>query len=85
MKRFLCLTRDVQAETYSVPLCFPNKGAAVRAFCDELVRKDVNGNMQSHPADFELHEAGWFDDQTGLFNVGSPVLIIRGSDALAKS
>lgn len=53
--------------------------AAVRAFKDEVVKKDGNP-LAAHPEDYELHLLGEFDTESGSFSASGIQVLIRGKD-----
>lgn len=74
---------DRAAQAYGRPFTVPSKGMAIRSFDDEVNRE--GSDMGKHPADYELYELGFFDDQEGkfvTFTSGSPELILRAEDVL---
>lgn len=75
---FCCAIRDSAIDAFGTPVFVVAPGAAVRAFSDEINRKD--SAYGAHPGDFELYLLGEFDDSTGSFNCGSPRPLARGSD-----
>ncbi|WNK13399.1 MAG: nonstructural protein [Microvirus sp.] len=58
---------DRAVGAYMRPFVAPSKGAAVRAFSDGV--RGSESEMGKHPEDYELHFLGWFDDQSGVFDV----------------
>lgn len=69
---------DVKAEAYMPPFFMPTTAMAIRAFGSDV----SNGASQfaKHPSDFLLYEVGGFDDSTGRFLVGDPLVISRATD-----
>lgn len=63
MKYIIVAVHDRQLDCYMRPFVAQARGQAVRSFTDETNRQGSELNM--HPEDYELHELGHFDDQTG--------------------
>ena len=65
---------DSKAETFTQPMCFFNRGAAIRAFVDIL--QDCNTNFSKHPEDYSLFEIGSYSESSGVIEAySSPVSI----------
>ncbi len=58
---------DVKAETFMPPFFVPSKGLAIRAFEDCVNSKDHH--FGKHPADYTLFHLGFFDTDTGEFDL----------------
>lgn len=57
---------DKKVGIHSLPVFFAHEAYFIRSVT-ELVR-DLNTSVGRHPADFDLHELGEFDDNTGRFS-----------------
>lgn len=55
--------KDRQANAYQQPWFVHQLGQAIRAFGDEINRKDSPSNQ--HPDDYDLYHLGEYDDNTG--------------------
>lgn len=74
--------RDIKAAVWSQPFYAVNDAVGVRVF-SELAR-DLNTVVGRHPADFQLYQVAYFDDQTGAFtNVTPPNFLCLAADTLA--
>ncbi|QCQ84989.1 nonstructural protein [Blackfly microvirus SF02] len=60
-------TRDIKANAFAQPQFVQNIGHYMRAFSDEVNRKDENNLLWKHPEDFEIYELGKYDDNTAEF------------------
>lgn len=79
MKLVMVSVRDSALDAFMRPFFVPTTGAAVRAFSDEVRRKD--SEMYRHPADYVLFELGSFDEESGrVENLDSPRQLVRGID-----
>ena len=82
MQLSLFSIRDSRANCYTNPFFMPSKGAAIRAFGDEV--SNQKSLLSQHPSDFALYEHGTFDDETGVFFAFlEPVLLSSASDFAA--
>lgn len=79
MKLVVVSVRDSAMESYEKPWFVPTTAVAVRAFRDEVARKE--SSMHGHPEDYILFEIASFDEDSGKFdNLPSPRQLIRGAD-----
>lgn len=62
---------DIKTGIYNAPFFMAHAGQAIRA-CTDL-GQDPNTTVGRHPADFQLCQVGTFDDQTGMFAIGTPI------------
>lgn len=62
----VCAVRDRQLQAFMRPFTAQSKGQAIRAFRDEVNRKD--SEIHAHPEDYELFHCGYFDDQNGTLS-----------------
>lgn len=70
---------DRKAECYQYPMCFRNVVDAARAF--ESAVRDENQQLGKFRNDYEIHECGEFDEQTGIVEPRArPLVIARGID-----
>lgn len=68
MKVMLYTLHDLKSGSFSPPMAYPARGAAVRDFEDMVnqpSRGDQKNNIYEHPADFLLFEIGSFDPLSG--------------------
>lgn len=83
MIHIVVAVRDSAVDAYMPPFCVSHAGRAVRAFTDEVNRKD--SELGKHPSDFALFEIGVFDDESGrLTPLDAPRQLSRASDVLVK-
>lgn len=81
MKYVICAIRDSASDAYGVPMFMASLGQAIRSFSDEVLNPRENNMLNRHPADFELHHLGVYDDSNAEFQTdGPPRLLIRGLD-----
>jgi hypothetical protein len=66
MKHCVVAIWDEKLQAFIRPWFAPRLGGAVRAFSDEVHRKD--SEMNAHAEDYSLFELGEFDDETGQFS-----------------
>jgi len=77
---------DTAVAAFNRPFFVPARGAGIRAFIDEVGRKDPNNAMSMHPADFALYELGTWDEESGLFESnGIPTRIALATDFCQES
>lgn len=84
MIRLVVSVFDSASETFGQPFFVTAKAQAIRAFSDEVNRKDANNELCKHPDDFTLYMLGEFDDSYGTFNSTAPEQLIRGKECIAK-
>ncbi|WNK14496.1 MAG: nonstructural protein [Microvirus sp.] len=80
MEYLVFAIRDQAVNSHMVPMFFLTKGQAVRAFSDEVNRKDPNNNLNRHPEDFVLYHLGTYDDYSGLLTAVQPSFIASAQD-----
>lgn len=79
MIQIIVSIRDSAVNAFMQPFFVPAVGAAVRAFGDEVARKETP--MNAHPDDYELFELGTFDDSVGrVIMLPEPRSLARGKD-----
>lgn len=61
---------DMKTGIFNTPFFMAHAGQAVRACVD--LGQDNGTTVGRHPADFQLCQVGTFDDQTGMFAIGTP-------------
>lgn len=83
MRLFIACVRDSAVSQYGPPLAFAAPGQASRYFADEVNKPGSDWNR--HPDDYELYQLGYYDMDTGAFDVTTPVLIGRGKDMIAAT
>lgn len=82
MKYFLFSVKDTATQLFAQPFPSAAEMAAIRSVRD-LVGKADNAVGQ-HPEDYELHQIGMFDDNTGVIDALSPPrLVARCKDLLS--
>lgn len=73
--------RDSAARVFAQPFFVQHSAQAVRGLRDEVNRAEKSSDVARHPGDFELHELGTFDDETGrLHSHETTKLIVRAVD-----
>jgi len=72
--------RDAAMNKLAPPMAFPSSGFAVRAFSNEVNRKDGNDNLHTHPQDFELWQLAEWNENTGVFEQEHARCIARAMD-----
>lgn len=83
MRTVIVSVRDSAVAAFGRPAFVPSSAAAVRSFKDEVNRKDANNEMNKHPSDFILFELGFFDEQSGKFDMHpEPLQLLRGQDCI---
>lgn len=75
---YVCAVRDSALEAFMPPIFVPATGLAVRSFSDEVNKPE--SPFYAHPADFELHLLGVYEDSTGLFDQAERRQLARGAD-----
>jgi len=75
--------QDRALAAFNRPWYVQTRGFAIRAFSDEINKKD--GQMRGHEDDFDLYILGSWDDETGAFeNSTPPQQIAIGKNLLIK-
>ncbi|WNK14276.1 MAG: nonstructural protein [Microvirus sp.] len=72
---------DIKVGAYMQPWFSATKASAIRSF--ENVCKDQSTTLGQYPADFQLFALGKFDDQTGLFETHTPLILCSGASNVA--
>ena len=62
MKYLIFTVFDAKAENFGMPIFFPQKAAAMRAFQDQVQQEGTL--LNKHPEDFTLFEVGYFESDT---------------------
>lgn len=79
MKVHVVAIWDAAIQAYLRPFNTPALGGATRGFNDEINRKE--SEMAKHPEDYELHDLGTFDEESGKYEQPEPPrCIARGKD-----
>jgi len=82
-KHVIVAVQDRALAAFNRPFFVPTRGAAIRAFSDELNKPE--SPMHQHPDDYDLYELGAWDDETGKFdNTTSPQQIAIGKNLIVK-
>lgn len=72
---------DSAVSAFNRPFFTPARGAGIRAFMDECVRRDKDNPMFNHPQDFSLFQLGTWDEESAQFEQNSvPERIALASD-----
>ena len=75
---------DSAVQQYGRPFFSPARGAALRAFMDEVNRGGADASeLAKHPEDFELRVLAVFDEESGIFEApaeGVGAVLARGKD-----
>jgi len=72
---------DSAVSAFNRPFFVPARGAGIRAFMDEVGRKNPDNAMFNHPSDFALYELGLWDEESGMFESKSvPERIAQAAD-----
>lgn len=83
MIRLVVSVRDGATGLFGQPWFVVARGAAIRAFTDEVNRKPQETDLAKHPEDFELFALAEFDEGSGRFgSIGDPEPLIRGKDCI---
>lgn len=62
---------DQKAKVFCQPFCSLNDETALRAFAYSA--NDTSTEIGRYPSDFDLYNLGFFDDQTGKFDLQDAV------------
>lgn len=76
----VCVIRDRAMDAYGQPIFTPTVGTAVRAFHDEINRKE--SAMNGHPDDYDLYTIGEYDERTGAITSEPPRMIAVGKEQI---
>ena len=79
MIHLIMALRDSKAESFSQPMLYTAKGAALRAFQDAV--NDSAHELGKHPEDYSLFFLGSYNDNTGMItpNVDGPIVLVNGA------
>lgn len=84
-KLVIVAVKDSAVGAFAKPVFFPSRGAAVRAFQDEVNRAAQDNQLYQHPEDFELFHLGEYDDELAQFHIlVHPMSLARGQDVMAN-
>lgn len=72
--------RDNKAKYFQKPFFMSCAGEAIRGFSSAVNDKKEGNPLSSFPADFSLHDVGYFDISTGKITATDPRLILSGND-----
>lgn len=78
MKHYVFAVFDAKGESFGMPLFFPAKGQAIRAFDDQA--NDENSQICKHPGDYTLFCIGEYDAQVGLLTPLTKAALGTGVD-----
>lgn len=78
MKLKLVAIWDVKARMYFAPHFVRNVFEGARGFAQGI--RDPGHQLSKFPDDFQLHELGVFDDETGRGEYGDALCIAQGGD-----
>lgn len=80
MKLVMCAVKDRQLGAFMTPFFVPSEGVAIRAFIDEVNRKDDANMLWRHPEDHDLYCLGTLQQEDAEFRLeSSPRLLLAGS------
>lgn len=81
MKLVIAAILDKKIEAFQRPMFVVHIGEVVRGFQDAIQRPREPSDISNHPADFSLVKLGFWDDQTGQFDILSvPEVVIDGAN-----
>lgn len=81
-KLVVVAVRDRAVDAFMNPFVCPSLGMAVRSFHDEV--NNAESPMAKHPEDYELHQLGTFDQETGEV-VMARRLVMVAKDTVKRS
>jgi hypothetical protein len=84
MRRLVVAVRDRASDTFGQPFYVVARGQAIRSFSDEINRVAQDNPLNAHPDDFDLYELGTYEDSTGMFETGVPVMVAVGKDLVTR-
>lgn len=82
MKHVMVAVKDRAVDAYMKPMFVPHRNAAIRAFTDEVNRKE--SEMNKHPEDYDMYFLGEWNENTGIMENEpvQPELIARAQDLI---
>lgn len=80
MKLCVFAVKDTAVMGFQVPQFIAHFGGAVRWFGDQC--NDKATAFGQHPEDYEIHDLGVFETDTGDWDLGGVKTVIRGKDLL---
>lgn len=84
MKLIVVAIRDRAANVFGIPSFVSSLGSAVRSFSDEVNRAAENNVLNAHPEDFDMYELGVYDDNSAIFECGTPRQVAVGKDLVTR-
>lgn len=69
---------DRAIEAFGQPIFVKAQGQAIRSFMDEC--KNPESQLHKHPADYDLHYLGEYDDSTGEIKQTTTERVARATD-----
>lgn len=85
MKVGIFSIKDNNAGEFNTPFFQPRVEHALRIFRTEVNRANEQNLMYLYPAEFELHQVGSFDTDTGSITAGEPIRLAGGEQVKTKS
>ncbi|AXH73670.1 MAG: nonstructural protein [Microviridae sp.] len=81
--KHLYAVKDLAVQAYMAIWEVRAPGEAMRAFQDEVNKRDGKSAIAQHPEDYELYKIGEYNDQTGvIYPEDMPVLVARAKELL---
>ena len=65
MNKIIYAVKDLALQAFGNPFFLRAKGEAIRSFQDEVNNKNDKSAIAAHPEDYELHQLGTYNDETG--------------------
>jgi hypothetical protein len=78
MKLLAFAVYDEKSEAFMPPFFCVAPGQAIRSFSDAC--KETENPIGKHPTDYKLYRIGGFDDEAGVLNGETAVLMTSGSE-----
>jgi len=81
-KLVLVAVRDRQLNAFGQIFVYQSRGQAIRAFGDEVNRKD--NELNKHPEDYEMYEIGTFNTDDGMLEQDKPQQIAIATNLITR-
>lgn len=74
MRLFVCTVYDKKVQAHLQPFFCRTIGEAVRSFTEAV--NDPSKQFGRYASDYSLYRLGEFDDNSGVFECGDPVMVV---------
>lgn len=79
-KYVIAVIRDSASDGFNIPIFLRSTAVAIRTFTDEVNRASDDNPLYKHPDDHDLWMFGYYDQDSGEFELEAPRQLARGKD-----